>query len=145
MAAPNLAANPAPATYSNTFAILLDTASEENLIGNSSGSNKTMNVDVWLYNSDGTNLGAVTIRDRAAVGTPIINNTNAASGADPTVTTGTDSVTGTATKIVDSFEVPARSGIPVLTGYRIRENHSLTFQAGNANRITVVLTPSQIG
>jgi hypothetical protein len=143
MTTPNIGT--AQVTKANSFAIALDTASEENLIGNSASSNQTMSADIWLFNSDGTNSVSVTIRDRNAVGTPIINNTNAGSGVDPTVTTGTDATAGTATIVLSSVVIPGGAGLLVKGGYRLRENHALTFQAGNASRCTVVLDVTLLG
>jgi hypothetical protein len=120
-------------------ALLLNTATEENVIGNAASSGAIMRVEIWANNVDGVNDASISCDRYDQDGTPIHDK----DGVNGATTTGSDVVAGTGIQIMQTIVVPADSRVYLGT-FNIKEDQSLAFTASAANDISLELDWSTI-
>lgn len=119
------------------YSLLLDTATEENVIGNTASSGAVMKVEIYANNVD---VAATLSWDRYNQdGTPIHDK----DGVNGATTTGSDVVAGTGIQIGDTINIAANSRVYVGT-FNLMENQSLAFTASVANDISLDLNWSTL-
>lgn len=114
----------------------LSTNVAENVLGNPSGSNALLKVDIYGFSDDGANPAEFTIQLYNAAGTPCCNHTG------PVASLGTDVVEGSPLGGPVKVVVNAQDGFKLIGRLNINEGYSLVVKTTTANTGNILLTYS---